>query len=300
MQWRLLTSRAASLLVGFAATRTFITSTMAAQSFDLEAFQRQLTTSTLGRNLLYKEQVTSTMTVAKEELDARGPISHGNGFLCEEQTAGIGRRGRDWKSAASGNLYFSFIWAPQFDTKKELIADMFKLNFAISIATVKAAEAVGITTARLKWPNDVWIGDRKLSGMLVNFDGKTGGIAGVGINVNQLFDMENKELPAISLAQEKGEPVSRETVLAAFCNNLEALMKLSMSEILNEYARYDMLKGRVVRVFHKARGIDDDKDYDAMVVGFSPDGGLMVKRSTDGSEFTLSGEEISVRPKSSI
>ena len=149
---------------------------------------------------------------------------------------------------------------------------------------------------RIKWPNDVWIGERKVSGMLVNFDGRSGGVAGVGINVNQLFETQDAALPAIRLAQAKGEAVSREEVLASFCNHLERIMQLPMAEVLSLYSQHDMLKGRVVRVHHKAHGADDDKDFDARVVGFSPNGNLVVRSLAGGEEKHLSGEEISVRP----
>ncbi|EGD76794.1 hypothetical protein PTSG_08145 [Salpingoeca rosetta] len=301
MHWRkLATTTTGWFLVGYAAARKLWLSTMSGTPrFDVKAFHDQLTTSSLGRSLLYEEQMTSTMTVAQEVLKTEGRAAHGKGFLCEEQTAGIGRRGRDWRSAANGNIYFSFIWAPTTDTTKELMSSMFKLNFAISIATVKAAQAVGVETARIKWPNDVWIGTRKLSGMLVNFDGKTGGVAGVGINVNEVFDTTDAQLPAVSLAQESGEEVARETVLAAFCNSLEHIMTLPMHEVLNLYAEHDMLKGRTVRVYHRARGEDDEKDYDAQVLGFTPSGNLLVKKCQGGEQVALSGEEISVRPQAS-
>eukprot|EP01147_Barroeca_monosierra_P004057 gene4057-6476_t len=269
---------------------------------DIDEFSKHLTTQALGRVLNYQDKdklfhpiifsttkVPSTMIIAQDELKDQGRYAHGHGFLSEEQTAGIGRRGRDWKSSFAGNLYFSFIWAPSTETVKELISEMYKLNFAISIATVKAAAAVGVNEARIKWPNDVWIGERKLSGMLVNFDGKNGAVVGVGVNVNEKLIPYDHKLSAISLADVAKGEVNRELVLASFCNELENVMQKPMEEILELYIKYDMLQGRTVRVYHKSRGVDDEKDYNARVLGYSSGGNLIVERLDSASKVSLSG-----------
>lgn len=125
------------------------------------------------------------MDLAKAELAAKGTAAHGTMIMAEEQTAGIGRRGRDWTSQPQGNIYVSFVYAPPISNKRLVLQEMVKLNFAISVATAKACHAAGVPDARVKWPNDVWIKGKKVSGMLVNFDGAAA-IAGVGINVNQV------------------------------------------------------------------------------------------------------------------
>lgn len=130
------------------------------------------------------------MVSAKEALTSRGPTAaHGHIVLADEQTAGVGRRGRPWVSQPRGNLYFSFVMADTESTDTAaFMANMLKLNFAIGVATVLACREVGLATARVKWPNDVWVGTQKISGMLVNVDASArAAIAGVGINVNQVL-----------------------------------------------------------------------------------------------------------------
>ena len=136
------------------------------------------------------------MTLAKDRRDAavaqsaRAAAADGFLVLADEQTQGVGRRGRAWVSQAEDNLYFSFVFAPEAAAQADTAAflrEALKLNFAIGVATVEACAAVGVRTARVKWPNDVWVRGKKMSGMLVDVDPRSrSAIAGVGMNVNQV------------------------------------------------------------------------------------------------------------------
>eukprot|EP00045_Choanoeca_perplexa_P003346 m.29967 g.29967 ORF g.29967 m.29967 type:complete len:309 (-) comp11993_c0_seq2:983-1909(-) len=297
LQRRLITSLAVGSST-YCCYQAYSSTVMAAEStFNIAKYHSLLPSDTLGRVIEHRETVDTTMRWANEALTTQGSGAHGAVFLADEQTSGQGRRGRDWQSAAGGtNLYFSFVYAPATDTPAELLKEMQRLNFAIPLATAKTCHKVGATTAQIKWPNDVWINGKKVSGMLVNYNGRTGGVAGVGINVNQQF-ADTETLPAISLAQVTGKPVSREQVLATFFEQLTHLMAKSFAEVLQDYQEHDMLKGNVVRVYHQARGVDDERDFDAEVVGFQPDGSLLVV-DPQGKQHELSGEEISIRPRS--
>jgi BirA family transcriptional regulator, biotin operon repressor / biotin---[acetyl-CoA-carboxylase] ligase len=159
---------------------------------------------------------------------------------------------------------------------------MAKMNTVVGIAIAVTAKSFGVD-AQVKWPNDVWVGKRKLAGILVNCDARYGGgVVGFGVNVNQ--DMRQAE-PAVaavatSLAAEAKSEVSREQVLAGICNQVERLMGLTYHQIMAEYAEYDMLVGNTVRVHHKTREIASPDDYDALVTGFTEEGYLMVRNTT--------------------
>ena len=290
-------------------------------SFDVAAFQALLTTRTLGRRIDAHESVPSTMTLADERVRSEGATAaHGSIIIAETQTGGIGRRGRSWLSPPRGNLYFSLLWAPAVHlglgsgvalTPIELLPQLSQLNLAASIAVVRAAGAVGVgSTARIKWPNDVWAGvpvPRKLSGTILNFDGQSGAVLGVGINVAE--DLSTNAT-ATSLATLRAhvdddaarpQAVSREAVLAAFCAEIERLMALPIATVLAEYAEHDLLKGRTIRVHHRTREEDDPRDFDAEALGVSAEGMLRV-RPLDGAKHggvkELSGEEVSISPLS--
>jgi biotin-[acetyl-CoA-carboxylase] ligase BirA-like protein len=273
---------------------------------------------------------------------------HGTVIAADEQTAGIGRRGRPWAAKNEGNIYMTFVWhVPVARNMQERVRTMTQLNFACGIAVVKAAKALGVD-AQCKWPNDVWVNGKKLSGALVDFDGKNTGVAGIGVNVNQsaasLAEVVKSGAAATSVAVETGKEQSREDFMAAICNDLERLMAGDMSSTMAEYATHDMLNGRVVRVCHNSREVSNappsipapnasphyhhasvrvpatggrghslvsrtdllspsvqvasDADYDAIVIGFYPNGNLKVSKVGDpASEIALSGEEISIRQK---
>ena len=272
-------------------------------TFDREQFAAALGGCGLARSLQVHECTSSTMTLADELLRAEGAgTNHGTLILSEMQTAGQGRRGRSWLSSA-GNLYFSMIWVPKPGaTLMDMLPELTRLNLATGVAVVNAAAAAGFPGGQIKWPNDVYHGTppRKLSGMLINFNGKDAAVLGVGINVMQ--DM-TANATAVSLADlhaerpaELAAPV-REVVLAAFCKELERLMALSNAEVLLEYGQHDLLRGMVIRVHHKTREEDDPRDFDAEALGVDPGGELRVRPlKPDAQEVLLSGEEVSITP----
>jgi BirA family biotin operon repressor/biotin-[acetyl-CoA-carboxylase] ligase len=137
----------------------------------------------------------------------------------------------------------SFVWAPSPPPPSvaELGRGLLKLNFALPVAVALAARAVAGVEARVKWPNDVWIGKRKLSGCLVNCDGRSGGVAGVGINVLQAMagvdGGAGTQLSAVSLADVAPARVAamaatvREQLLARVFSELERLMARPLDEV---------------------------------------------------------------------
>lgn len=266
------------------------------------------------------------MTLADERVRSEGAAAvHGSIILAETQTGGIGRRGRSWLSPPTGNLYFSLLWAPLLATAASsstaadptvLLPHLSQLNLAASVAVVKAAAAAGIPTAQIKWPNDVWASvpspslppssparvPKKMSGTILNFDGKEAAVLGVGINVLQDLAANETATSLTSLREQivgpdvQPPPVTREDVLASFCNELERLMGLSAAAVLDEYRQHDLLRGRTIRVHHRTREEDDPRDFDAEALGVNADGMLRVRPTGGGPERALSGEEVSISP----
>ena len=219
-------------------------------------------------------------------------------------------------------MYFSLLWAPLVHAgggggsgagaggAMALLPQLSQLNLAASVAVVHAASAVGVgSTARIKWPNDVWAGSptaRKLSGTILNFDGKEAAVLGVGINVAQDLSANATATSLQTLRNQLSdkdpsaavEAVEREAVLAAFCGELERLMSLSPAAVLDEYSRVDLLRGRVVRVHHKTREETDVRDFDALALGVSAEGALRVRpiEPANAAVRELSGEEVSISP----
>lgn len=249
--------------------------------FDENEFQRLLTTSAIGRSLVYRQSVESTMPLAVEQ--AASGASHGTIILAEEQTAGRGRRGRGFHSPSGENLYFTFILRLSTEQVR-------KLPLVVPLAVSLAATSQGLD-ARIKWPNDIWVGDRKLSGMLIDVDGSVA-YPGIGINVNgdPTSIPELKDV-ATSFGRELGRPISREVLLAEVCNRLEFAMALSQADLHAAYAERSMILGRRVTVWPATR----DAGFEGVAISIDDDGTLVVERA-DGMVSRVTAADVSVRP----
>ena len=112
-----------------------------------------------------------------------GPSGLRPGRDCaEQQSAGRGRRGRQWVSPFASNLYLSLLW--EFE---QGAAALEGLSLAVGVAAVRALTACGVSGVALKWPNDVLAAGRKLGGILIEISGDATGscqvVIGIGINV---------------------------------------------------------------------------------------------------------------------
>ncbi len=189
------------------------------ERLDLDRLQSLLRSGFIGRAVSYHESIPSTMDLARREAEAGMP--EGAIAIAEEQTAGRGRMGRAWVSPAGVNLHFTVVLRPT----------LVQLRYLPVIAPLAVCQAIEETTAllpRIKWPNDVLIGGKKVCGVLP--ESELAGnevlfaLVGIGINVNLDVDAhpEIRDI-ATSLRAELGREMSREEVLAATLNRLEAL-----------------------------------------------------------------------------
>jgi BirA family biotin operon repressor/biotin-[acetyl-CoA-carboxylase] ligase len=110
------------------------------------------------------------------------PAQDPQALFAELQTAGRGRRGREWRSPFGANLYLSLAWSfpawpPQLSA----------LSLAVGVACARALRVAGLSQVRLKWPNDLRVGEYKLGGILIEQRGEAGGacrvVIGIGINL---------------------------------------------------------------------------------------------------------------------
>ena len=251
---------------------------------DVEAFRAALETREVGRKVVYHESIPSTMDAAREQ--ASGGAPHGALVIAEEQTAGRGRRGRSFFSPHSENLYFTLVLRLPLALHR-------RLPVILPLAVARALRAEG-ADARIKWPNDIWINDRKVCGMLI--DGEltyNGGLGfpGIGVNVNG-DPTENPDLAgtATSLARELGHHVPRERVLANICNSLESLFAAPMPDLIKEYRELSCTLGRKVTISPVG-----GQPFEALALSISDDGELMVRRPT-GLVEAINAADVSLRP----
>lgn len=179
-----------------------------------------LSTDTLGlvTELDLHEIIESTNRLAMD----RALQGKSSGYVClaEQQTAGRGRRGREWFSPYAGSIYLSVVW--EFTGGAAALEG---LSLAVGVAVVEALTELGISTAELKWPNDVLSGGRKLAGILLEMTGDAAGpcqvVVGVGINVAiSPATGEQIDQPWVDVSTLTGQEVSRNRLISHLLNKL--------------------------------------------------------------------------------
>jgi BirA family transcriptional regulator, biotin operon repressor / biotin---[acetyl-CoA-carboxylase] ligase len=206
---------------------------------------RNLDTRWLGRSLVRLGSIDSTNKEVWRRAEAGG--EHGLVVVAAEQTAGRGRLDRSWVSPHGEGLYVTGLLRPG-----ELSANAGLLGIAAGLAAAGAVEDVGVPAARVKWPNDVWVEDRKIAGILVEARdaGKQEGIfvVGVGINVAQTTFPDGLRVPATSVRLVTGEVPDLNEVLCRLLERFElwvdTLVDGKLDALDAAFSARDMLTGR--------------------------------------------------------
>lgn len=139
--------------------------------------------------------------------------------LAEKQEGGRGRRGRTWVSPFGKNIYLSMLWS--FGGG---IGSLEGLSLVIAIAVERALTELGVDDTRLKWPNDVYLNNKKLAGILLEVSGEYSGycqvVIGIGLNVNlSEFDAESIDQPWAQLSEHLKD-TDRNTIASVLIDNL--------------------------------------------------------------------------------
>ncbi|MBM2809460.1 MAG: birA [Chloroflexi bacterium] len=195
--------------------------------------------------------------------------------LANEQTAGRGRLGRSWVAPPGSSLLMSIVLRRQ--------APSVYLTAACAVAATEAiARQTGIAS-RIKWPNDLMIGDRKAGGVLTEVIARNGNLAtivGLGLNVNLNAGADNVPDTATSLSAELGRPVAREPMLYAMLERLDVLLGLPDPVFIRHlHARWQTLLWRRQQ---QVRVDDGRVVLTGAAVGVSRSGALRL-RIADGS-----------------
>jgi BirA family biotin operon repressor/biotin-[acetyl-CoA-carboxylase] ligase len=244
--------------------------------FDRERFAALLATRFLGRPFHYFESCDSTNTRVMQ-LAAQG-APEGCLALTDSQSAGRGRWGRTWESPAAKNLLFSFLLRPQKGRLSQLTP-------LFGLACLKA-----MGMGKLKWPNDLWIAGKKISGILVEGSPEAL-VVGIGINVNQEPEEFPQELraQASSLKIECGRGWDREALLAEILSSCEGLYtqwkSRGFAEIMAEWNKNALFIGENVK----------GGESQGLGLGLDEEGAFLI-RTDQGVEKLVSGEVFQVRP----
>jgi len=188
-----------------------------------------LQTKFLGRQIHYEESVDSTQKIAHRLAYESAP--EGTIIITEEQVSGKGRMGRVWHSPKYSGIWMSIILRPNIPPPKAP-----QLTLIAAVAVVQAIEAFTNLTPKIKWPNDILINGKKVTGILTELlaeaDRINAIIIGIGINVNQQVEDYPKELKdiATSLSIEAGEKLARAELIKIVLLKIEQLYLLYLEK----------------------------------------------------------------------
>ncbi len=171
--------------------------------------------------VIFKDSTQSTNEDAKALPENADHVA----VCAKTQTGGHGRLGRKWLSPA-GNLYVSFC------IRLDSLASAGNYSFLSAAALAQTLENFGLHP-RCKWPNDLLIDGKKVSGILLETDGKNRLVVGIGVNLLPV-EAENLLYPVTSLANEGVDTTPRE-VLSRLVERFEALEKMPFSAVLDSW-----------------------------------------------------------------
>lgn len=223
-------------------------------------------------------------------LDRLSELQSGDACVAEYQQAGRGRRGRKWFSPFGSNLYLSMYWRLEQGP-----AAAIGLSLVIGIVIAEVLQSLGADKVRVKWPNDLYLQDRKLSGILVELTGKTGDaaqiVSGAGINlIMRRVESDVVNQGWISL-QEAGISIDRNQLAACLIKELRAGFKLFENEGLAPYlGRWEKLDNFINR---PVKLIIGDKEIFGISRGIDAQGALLLEQ--EGVIKPWIGGEISLR-----
>lgn len=246
-------------------------------------------TRALVSSLEIHDRIHSTNCYLSEYGQRNAP----SGAVCfaEHQTAGKGRRGRQWVSPYGSNIYLSILW--RFQQGPVAIAG---LSLAVGVAVMRALKQHDIEGVGLKWPNDIYSQGKKLGGILVEVSGETDGpcsaVVGLGLN---LFlpetEAENITQAWTDLSKVTGRNrLSRNKLAGLLLEHLLPVIAgfedVGIKAYVDEWRDYDCLKGKEATLFIAAQ------PFDGRVEGIN-DAGLLLMRRLDGSVQAFASGEVS-------
>lgn len=250
--------------------------------------RKTLHTDRLGRELVIADTLDSTNEQAKR-LAANG-APDGTVVIARQQTGGKGRRGRSFFSPPGSGLYMSLLLRPDFPVEETGL-----LTSLTAVAVAEAIESLAPVSVGIKWVNDLFIGSKKLCGILTEaaMDMESGTleyiVIGIGVNVGKThFPPELADI-ATSIGNESPRPICRAALAAEILNRLEDRMaSAGTGRFLEESRRRSIVLGKTVTVTqgsasYPARAIDID------------DEGRLILETAEGIRHLGSGE-ISVKP----
>ncbi len=220
-------------------------------------------------------------------------LTSGDVCIAEYQSAGRGRRGRQWISPFGRNLYLSMYWKLEQGP-----AAAIGLSLVVGVILAEVLKKLGADDVKVKWPNDLYLNDKKLSGILVELTGRTGDVAhivtGIGINIA----MSKNQNEAINQQwvnlEQVGIKINRNELACEITNALrEAFVQFEKQGLLVFIERWKSLDNFMNR---RVKLIIGEKEIVGVAKGINDQGALLLEQN--GNVTAYIGGEISLRSAS--
>ncbi len=253
---------------------------------------------------LIEHYLNSTTNELIEELEIHHCLNSTNSYLVEKshhtktsghicfseyQTAGKGRRGREWVSPFGSNIYLSILWHFQNGP-----ASINGLSLAVGVAVIRALNECGIDDVGLKWPNDIFWNNKKLAGILIEVSGESAGPCAVVIGLGLNFYLPEEK--AKSIAQDWVDLNQIISNVANIRNQLAAVLlnhlmptianfeEDTLKHYLEEWRFYDCMQGQEVNIYA------GQQVYSGIIQGINGDGLLLLEQDLGEIKAFASGE----------
>lgn len=235
----------------------------------------------VGQSIQKLEEIDSTNNYLKLMLSNYEPLANGTVIMADHQTAGRGQYGNKWLAPAKKNLTASFFLKTDFI----LANDQFNLNKAVSLAVYDCLTHFLIEDCKIKWPNDIYVGNKKIAGILIEnrLQGKylKDSIIGIGLNVNQseFYGVNH----ATSIFRIIKKEMDLQKVLEMLCVALEErYLQLQKGENFDKEYLKNLFRFNLLGIF-RCNG----EDFEGRIIGIDSVGRLMIESDNNIKHFSI-------------
>lgn len=255
--------------------------------FDFEV-KHGLNTKFIGKAVHYFDYLSSTNDFAMQLAMQNAP--NGTLVVAESQTKGRGRLGRSWFSPKYKGIYFSLLLKPSIVPEGSPV-----LTILVSVSLAEALKALTGLDIQIKWPNDLFLGNKKLAGILTEMNAEADKVnfivMGVGLNVNN--DKRSLVAGATSLKEHLHENSSRPVLLQGILRRIEKNYlfweQKGAHALIDKWRQLSLTLGKRVKVYCQHKHIE------GMATDIDKDGGLLVRKDSGILVKVMAGDVIHCR-----